>query len=435
MIQDLKDAFGKTSRDRIVLGFDLSDEFSQISYAYMNDDEPVTVSAVLGGDEICIPTMLGKYENENTWTFGFDAKRIESEGGGTVIGNLISLAREGSMVRVEDREYNPVDLLALYMKKCFSLLSLTAPIEKVSVIVVTVDRPDAQTIEILSKAITTLRIKPEKVYYQSHSESAYHYMIHQPRDLWNHDVLICHLKEDGMFVRSLKKYVNTSPIVMVMEEQNFSHINSLLLKDASESTKSRLDQSFCHILYGLCEDNYISSIYLLGDGFEGDWFGESLKYMSRGRRIFGGNNLFSKGAAYGAREKLEESDAASKHVFLGKDKVKSNVGMEVIKEGVSEYLPLIDAGRNWYETTKECDFILDNEDTLSFRITPLNGKNIKDVPMYLTGIPTRASKATRVHVDLKMVTERKLLVTVTDLGFGQFYPPSGLEWKSEIVLA
>lgn len=434
MIKDIKEAFDKKSKEHIVLGFDLADDYSQISYAYMNDQEPTTVSAVLGGDEMCIPTMLAKYENENTWTFGFDARKLDEEGGGTVISNLLTLAKEKHPIKVEDKDYNPIDLLALYMKKCFSLLSLTAPIEKVSVIVITVDNADSLTIEVLSKAITTLRIKPEKVFFQNYSESAYNYIIHQNQELWTHDVLICHLKEDGMYTRSLKKYLNTSPTVMVMDEKNFSHIKAAELKGASEATKNKLDQAFCHILYGLCEDNHISSIFLLGKEFEGDWFKESLRYMSRGRRVFGGNNLFSKGAAYGARQKLEDYNENFRYVFLDKDKVKANIGLDAVIDGELSYLPLIDAGKNWYDSTREIQVILDNEDTLSFVITPLNGKNVKNELMYLTGIPTRAAKATRVLINIKMASERKMVVTVTDMGFGQFYPPSGLTWRQEIVL-
>ena len=108
--------------------------------------------------------------------------------------------------------------------------------------------------------------------------------------------------------------------------------------------------------------------------------------------------------------------------------------LDAVIDGELSYLPLIDAGKNWYDSTREIQVILDNEDTLSFVITPLNGKNVKNELMYLTGIPTRAAKATRVLINIKMASERKMVVTVTDMGFGQFYPPSGLTWRQEIVL-
>lgn len=147
-----------------------------------------------------------------------------------------------------------------------------------------------------------------------------------------------------------------------------------------------------------------------------------------------GNNLFSKGACYGAKAKLEQTEEEKGYVFLGKDKVKANVGMHVVREGEEVYMALLDAGKNWYETVKECDLILDRTDELDFIVTPLNGKNVRTVPMYLTGCPARPPKATRIHLEMKMVSARKLYVCVTDMGFGELYVSSGLQWKSEITI-
>ena len=53
------------------------------------------------------------------------------------------------MIEVETRDYDPVDLLALFIKKCLSLLALVAPMEKVAAIVITVEEPDARMIQVL----------------------------------------------------------------------------------------------------------------------------------------------------------------------------------------------------------------------------------------------------------------------------------------------
>ncbi|MCQ2541387.1 MAG: DUF5716 family protein [Lachnospiraceae bacterium] len=434
MLDDIKDSFNKISKQRVVVGFDLSDEFSMISYFPLGEDEPISVSVTPGGEDICVPTVVCKYFAENAWAFGNSAIEAAKDRKGTIVSGLLSQAREGRPVRIENKDYDPVDLLALFMKKCFSLLSQEAPIEKVSVISITVDRPDAATIEILSRAIETLRIKPEKVFYQSHSESAFYYMINQNRELWNHDAIICHLSESGLYVRTMKKNVHTSPIVVLMDEKNFDHIKSEDLYDAPVAIQKQKDTEFWYVLQGLCEGTHVSSLFLLGDAFSMDWWKESLAYVSKKCRVFRGNNLFSKGAAYGAREILDPTKNGESHVYLGKDKVKANVGMRVIRDGEEVYMALLDAGKNWYETKRECELILEHEEVLSFIVTPLNGRNVKTAQMYLTGIPLRPGKSTRIHLELKMLSERKLLVSAIDMGFGEFYEASGLMWNTEIVL-
>ena len=63
----IKDSLGKLSKQRIVLGFDISDEYSVISYYMLGDVEPVTATLTPEGEDMCIPTVIGKSFNENIW--------------------------------------------------------------------------------------------------------------------------------------------------------------------------------------------------------------------------------------------------------------------------------------------------------------------------------------------------------------------------------
>ena len=46
------------------------------------------------------------------------------------------------------------------------------------------------------------------------------------------------------------------------------------------------------------------------------------------RRVFCGDNLFAKGACFGAREKVEERSLKG-YLYLGNDLIRYNVGMEM----------------------------------------------------------------------------------------------------------
>ena len=61
----IKDSLGKLSKQRIVLGFDISDEYSVISYYMLGDNEPKTATVTPDGEDMCIPTVIGKSFNEN----------------------------------------------------------------------------------------------------------------------------------------------------------------------------------------------------------------------------------------------------------------------------------------------------------------------------------------------------------------------------------
>ena len=435
-IGSIKNMINNAGKDRYFIGIDLSDEFSQVSYA-CGSEEPVTPSLIAGTDRLCIPTMLAKKYGESTWTYGEEALELSSADEAFPVDRLVERARNGRPVEVETVDYNPVDLLALFIRKCLSRLYSKAPLEKVAAIVITVEEPDEQMIAILGQVVKTLRLKPERVFFQSHSESAYHFIMHQSMDVRSADVCICDLRSGGLKLTLFSENIQTRPHVVIMQERIYEDFVPEDLEGVknAEGRKNKKDTEFYQILYGNLDGRRVSAVYLLGDGFEGDWCSESLKYICKGRRAFKGNNLFSKGACYGAREKLEPSDAEKMCVFLGEDKLKANIGMSVVRSGEEAYMALLDAGRNWYDSAKECELMMDPGDRLDFIVTPLNGKNPKVVPMYLTGLPRRQRRATRIHLKLSMLSETKVNVIVTDMGFGEIFPPSGLEWESSFVIS
>ena len=434
-IDSIKNVISGAGKDRFYIGIDPSDEFSQVSYA-SGSEEPITPSLIAGTDRLCIPTMLAKKYGESSWTYGEEALEMSTADEAFPVDRLIERAREGRAVEVEAVDYNPVDLLALFIRKCLSRLYAQAPLEKVAAIVITVEEPDEQMIAILGQVVKTLRLKPERVFFQSHAESAYHYIMHQPKDVRVADVCICDLRGNGLHAMLFTENRQTRPHVVIMQEsiyEDFVPEQFDGVKNA-DVKKSKKDEKFNSILYGVIEDKRVSAVYLLGEGFEGDWLSESLKYICKGRRAFKGNNLFSKGACYGAREKLEPSEEEKLCVFLGQDKVKANIGMMVMREGVEAYMALLDGGRNWYDSYKECELMMEPGERLDFIVTPLNGKNPKTVPVYLQGLPRRQRRATRIHLKLTMLSETRVNVIITDMGFGEIFAPSGLEWESSFSI-
>ena len=54
-------------KNRIIVGFDLGEEVSQISFRSLEDGEPRTVSAVTGEEQYDIPTVLCRRWEGNQW--------------------------------------------------------------------------------------------------------------------------------------------------------------------------------------------------------------------------------------------------------------------------------------------------------------------------------------------------------------------------------
>ena len=52
----------------------------------------------------------------------------------------------------------------------------------------------------------------------------------------------------------------------------------------------------------------VTTIYVTGKGFDQRWATDALKELCNGRRVFRGQNLFNKGAAYAARMLTDRED-------------------------------------------------------------------------------------------------------------------------------
>ena len=55
---------------------------------------------------------------------------------------------------------------------------------------------------------------------------------------------------------------------------------------------------FADIVERVFAGKIISAVYLLGNGFDGDWLKVSLQKLCRNRKVFAGKDMYSRGACY-----------------------------------------------------------------------------------------------------------------------------------------
>lgn len=427
----------REKKNLLFAGMELGNKISQISYCSSDHPEPETVSVVAGKEQYGIPTVLCKRFGVNQWFFGRDAVKHGDGVEGVLIGNLLESAWNKEMVELDGEKFEAVSLLALFVKRSLSLLNLTAGTDRPDYFMITVEKLDSRMVEILNEIAGYLQMDREHIFFQSHVDSFYQYCMHQPEELRVQEVLACDYDENGLKTYRLECNRRTNPVVAFVEEQTFEQLKALPLPEGEPERTGeaqRRDQDFLGILQELIEGHIVTCAYLLGDGFTVDWCRESLRYLCHNRRVFQGNNLYSKGACQAAYEKIFPGEISRKYIFLGKDKVKANVDIMAVTDTRENPYPLLDAGTNWYDVEKEWDFILENGNELVFLITPLNGKEKKQIKMVLDGMPERPENASRIRVHMHFTDEEHMVLSVTDLGFGEFFAPSGFCQEETVAL-
>lgn len=418
-------------KEKVIVGYDLGNQYSQISYCTYENTVPETLSVVAGAQVYNIPTALCKRRGISQWFYGKDARKHADAEEGILVDNLLEAARKGELMLLDDEEYDPVALLTLFVKRSLTLLSMVSSPDKIAALMITCEELDSKMVEILDAVVAGLDLKTKIISYQSHLESFYHYTIKQPRELWQQQVLVCDYVGERMRFFRMECNRHTTPVVAFMEKEEYPFLTGAMgIEEEAlrESLFKQLDERFLGLAQKVCEGRMITSVYLIGEDFSEDWLKESLRFLCRSRRIFQGNNLYSKGACYGMAERLFPSEVGKNHVFLGEDKLKANIGMKLKRRGVDSYCALLDAGTGWYEALSSVDFLLEEGNSFSLTITPLNGREVKCAEVTLEGLPVRSGAFSRLHMELKMTTESNVRLSVEDMGFGELFPASHQVW-------
>lgn len=427
-----KDSFRKKNIGKYVIGYEMGSEYAQISYLKIGEKEPQTLSLVAGQEEYNIPFVLYQQTDKPLWHIGKEALEKQQEMGGILLTDLLQSACERTSICVNAETYDPCALLALFVKRSFAYLSFVAPLERVAAIMFTVETLDAKTVEALRRMAEFLQRPQIVIQFMGKEESFFYYNLHTDPSLWKHKVFLYEMEKNKLQSYELSVNRQTKPMVTLIEKKEYE---AFPLSQASTMTKEEADfwdELFWKELQEDMEGKIVSTIYLIGDGFQGGWYRRSVRYLCAKRRVFLGNNLYSKGACYGLLDQLEPGELAQAYVYLGTDKLKANVGMEILRYGKPSYLAVMDGGNSWYDSKKEWDMILEEEEKLLFIITPLNGKNISRIQIVLHGLLTGKVSLCRVHAESCMETPTRMKLKFWDRGFGEFFPSRGLYWEETI---
>ena len=429
-----KDSFRKKNIGKYVIGYEIGKQHVQMSYLKIGEKEPQTLSMIAGQEQYNIPFVMYKQEDINLWYIGKDALAKQEEHGGILLTNLLENACKEEVTEVNLESYESAALLALYIKRSLTYLSLAAPLEKIAAIMFVVESLDLKTVDVLRKMVEFLQLPRISMQFMEKEESFYYYNLHTDASLWSNNVYLYEMQE-----RELKSYClslnrQTKPVVTLIEKKEYDIFPKAedLLQNPEE--KVLWDETFLSHVTKDMEGKIVSTVYLIGDGFYGEWYQKSVRFLCTKRRVFLGNNLYSKGACYALMDKMDPNELSASYVYLGTDKLKANVGMEIIRQGTPSYLAILDGGSSWYESKKEWDMILEGENRLVFRITPLNGKNVVQTQVVLEGLQMSKTPLCRIHAEAYMETQKIMKLKLWDKGFGEFYPSGGQYWEETIEL-
>ena len=413
-------------------GLDLSEYYSQISYFRDSMEEPVSISTHPGTEEFLIPTVIGKKTGIAQWFIGDDALKLNNP-----ISGILSKAFRKEKIVVEDEEYEATELLSLYLRKVLAMTAVASCDKTRDYFIICVDHATQMQTETLLTITDSLSIPREHVKICSKQECFCYYAMNREPSLTLHDSLLMDYWHNSFRLYVLSKDTRLTPTVVKVSELQFPALNHMSdnLNMSDEEMAVHKDDVFLKALDDILGERITSSVYLVGDGFDGGWMNRSKSRLCAGRRVFFGMNLYTKGACYYGQIIRRKFKNQPEYLYLGGSNMLYNICLKAYDKEEFRMKTLISAGYNYQDAYGAMDLIAmpDDEPEITFYCKPIKGGEGTEYTFPLKGLVVTDNLTTRLRVFGKATSPDRILISIKTMPFGEMERDPGLSWEYEIM--
>ncbi len=421
-----------TDDRKLLVGIDLCDDVTQMS-CYRDDmQDAVPVGRVVGKErEYECPTVLSWHPGRREWLFGLEALQAAKRDEVSLFSHMLKQAAEGDEICAGDMAIPAGDAFMRFFIKLLSELKEYFPNETIRKLVVSVPHKTQNLTDILTKALGQIGIGADRLVLQLHQQSYVYYALNQKKELWMNDIGLFEFGRDGLFYSQIHIDRRDKPYVVGVERTDLS--DSLNWDMLEHDSSFKMDYAFVNLANTQLHRQMVTTIYVTGEGFQGEWANEALMQLCRGRRVFRGNNLFTKGACFAARE-FAGLGVMKDFLLLDEEMTYVNISLRVYHDASMNDLEMVRAGVRWMDVDVCVDVIPDEEDKISLTVQNILQHETKVHRLSLEGFGDRPNKMTRFTVRIRFADADHCIVTLKDNGFGEFFPSSNRIWERSLSM-
>ena len=413
---------------QLLVGIDLGRQISQISCFDNKIYEPVPVGRMRGdGREYEIPVAFAINKQTNEWLWGSDA--VEAGEEFIHINNLLEHLKSTEKFEVMGYTFRSKEVLKRFLIKELSLLKEYYPNDTIKRLVISIEDEDRKVAEKIADICEELGIGADRLVIQTHKQSYMYYAVSQAKELWMNNVGMFEYNLDGLSYSQISIDMKSLPYIVGVEKRALSDVMPYEMLSGTDD--ARLGYAFINVANTALHKQMVTTIYVTGSGFEGRWASDALKSLCNGRRVFRGQNLFTKGACYAARE-LSGEGKLKDFIFLDEDMITTDILIRTYHNAKFGEVVLAKAGSRWKEVDASIDVIPDDEEEIQIIARNVLLHEAKAHILSLNGFTGRENRMTRFTVRIRFAGKDTCIVTLKDNGFGEFCPSTNRVWERYI---
>lgn len=412
----------------LLVGLDLGEKRTQLSCFDHKLFEPVPVGREINSGEereFEIPTALVALPSIGEWRFQEEG---EIPAGGVLIEDILQHVREEELFAVEGFTFQSKDVLKRYLVKVLSLLKEYSPEETIKRLVITLPEKHPVLVAVLQEICMDLDIQSDRLVIQNHKQSYMYYAVSQPKELWLNNVGMFEFGQEDLVYYQINIDRRTMPWIIGVNQKNLGgQMDYSMIGDEEVD----ISYAFVNLAETVLHKKMVTTLYVTGEAFEQEWAEGALKDLCSGRRVFRGQNIYTKGACYAAREFTDEAKL-QQCMFLDEDMITSNISIRLYREAEMQDVLLAKAGTYWGDVDVSVDVIPDEEMEIQMIAQNVLRHETTTHMLSLSGFTERENKMTRFTIRIRFADTETCIVTLKDNGFGEFYPSSNRIWERSI---
>ena len=415
---------------KLLVGIDLGWENTQMTCFDFVSYEPVPIGRKIHGKRVYeIPTALAVNPSKGEW-YWIDEEYAKQEGAVCLHHLLADVLREEKITtgRYSIESYQ---VLKRFIVKLLSLLKEYYPTDMIRKLVITMSERQERLREYLTAICAELGLPKGCLVIQNHRQSYMYYAVSQPKELWAHNVGLFEMENNMLLYSQIDIDKKTVPYIVGVIQKDLS--DGIDWAALEKEGASHISYAFLNAANTALHKQLVTTVYVTGTGFEGSWADEALKELCVGRRVFRGQNLFTKGACYAARE-LAGEGKLEQCLFLDEDMIACNVLLRVYHDASVQDVLLAKAGALWSEVDSSIDVIPDEEEEIRITIQDVLKHETRAHMLSLSGFAGRKNKMTRFTIRIRFADSNTCIVTLKDNGFGEYCPSSNRVWERYITV-
>lgn len=356
-------------------GLDLGLEATQVSYYSWKTREPESVGFSGRQKDFLMPAVLCRDEKAGEWP---------------------------------DRE-----LLEQQLKRIMEIIDQCAGKSEIAMLGVTLPEKAEGLRGVLTGIFGGLGIRADKLLFLSHTECFMYYTVNTAPELWTGDVALFDYDKENFNYERLMFSRKKQPLPVISEHQDFT--KELAEHTVQDETPERKAYWFYNMAMQQLHKQQVTTVYVTGTGFAGGWAEDALRRLCDGRRVFFGQNLYTKGACYAA--KMAGDKSCRNFVFLSGNMIRESISLRIYHDTRNGYLKLAEAGTDYRQVEKKLHIILDDTSEIEFLVDHALKKGPLHEVMILDNLMKRENKTIRLELTLFYADRDTPVVQIRDLGF------------------